>query len=137
MKSTQQYFPVVLFIMLYKVAQTFRPVDEVYLAVVSVLLFAVLYYVALNFESVEEILPASKKYFPPAMFVMLYNAVLGMESSSVTIQLKATTEQYFPVVLFIMMYKVTLIFQSVDEVFLAVVFYAAVCSRAAQRGSTF
>ena len=29
MKATEQYFPVVLFIMLYKVAQTFESVDEI------------------------------------------------------------------------------------------------------------
>ena len=29
MKATEQYFPVVLFIMLYKVIQTFESVDEV------------------------------------------------------------------------------------------------------------
>ena len=29
MKATEQYFPVVLFIMLYKVAQTFEFVDEI------------------------------------------------------------------------------------------------------------
>ena len=29
MKSTEEYFPVVLFIMLYKVVQTFESVDEI------------------------------------------------------------------------------------------------------------
>ena len=29
MKATEQYFPVVLFIMLYKVVLTFEPVDEI------------------------------------------------------------------------------------------------------------
>ena len=29
MKATEQYFPVVLFIMLYKVIQTFKSVDEI------------------------------------------------------------------------------------------------------------
>ena len=29
MKATEQYFPVVLFIMLYKVVQTFKSVDEI------------------------------------------------------------------------------------------------------------
>ena len=29
MKATEQYFPVVLFIMLYKVVQMFKPVDEI------------------------------------------------------------------------------------------------------------
>ena len=44
MKATEQYFPVVLFIMLYKVVLTFEPVNEIlkcdhssesYLAVIS------------------------------------------------------------------------------------------------------
>ena len=30
MKATEQYFPVVLFIMLYKVAITFEAVDEIF-----------------------------------------------------------------------------------------------------------
>ena len=30
MKATEQYFPVVLFIMLYKVVLTFESVDEIY-----------------------------------------------------------------------------------------------------------
>ena len=29
MKAAEQYFPVVLFVMLYKVALTFKPVDEI------------------------------------------------------------------------------------------------------------
>ena len=35
MKATEQYFPVVLFIMLYKVVLTFESVDEIYWAVLS------------------------------------------------------------------------------------------------------
>ena len=38
-----------------------------------------------------------------------------MQSSRVTIQMKAT-EQYFPVVLFIMLYKVVVTFESVYEI---------------------
>ena len=38
-----------------------------------------------------------------------------MESSSVTIQMKAT-EQYFPVVLFIMLYQVIITFKTVDGI---------------------
>ena len=30
MKATEQYFPLVLFIMLYKVVLTFGPVDEIF-----------------------------------------------------------------------------------------------------------
>ena len=62
MKATEQYFPVVLFIMLYKVVLTFESVDEIlkcdhsnesYWAVLS---FSMLYKVYLTFESVDGIL---------------------------------------------------------------------------------
>ena len=62
MKATEQYFPVVLFIMLYKVVLTFESVDEIlkcyhsnesYWAVLS---FSMLYKVYLTFESVGGIL---------------------------------------------------------------------------------
>ena len=61
---TKQNFPVMLFIMMYKVAQTFDFVDEIlkcddsnesYWAVFSVVLFILLYKVILTFESVDEI----------------------------------------------------------------------------------
>ena len=62
-----QYFPVVLFILLFKVALTFESVDEIlksdhpnksYRAVLfsSVALFITLYKMVLTFESVDEIL---------------------------------------------------------------------------------
>jgi len=49
-KATEQFFPLVLFIMLYKVhvVLTFESVDKI--------LFIFLYKVALSFESVDEIL---------------------------------------------------------------------------------
>ena len=62
MKATEQYFPVLLFIMLYKVALTLVSVDEIlkcdhsnesYWAVLS---FSMLYKVYLTFESVDGIL---------------------------------------------------------------------------------
>ena len=46
MKATELYFPVILFIMLYKVVLTFE----------SVVLFIMLYKVVLRFQSVDEIL---------------------------------------------------------------------------------
>jgi len=64
-KATEQYFPVVLFIMLYKVILTFEFVDEILKCDhsneateqhLSVLLLIVLYKMALTFESVDEIL---------------------------------------------------------------------------------
>ena len=65
MKATEQYFPVVLFIMLYKVVLTFESVDEILKCDRSllateqyfhVMLFTMLYKALLTFESVDEIL---------------------------------------------------------------------------------
>ena len=66
MKATEQYFPVVLFILLCKVVLTFESVDEILKCDHSndlateqyfpVVLFIVLYKVVLTFESVDEIL---------------------------------------------------------------------------------
>ena len=59
MRSTEQYFPVVLFIMLYKVALTFESVDEI-----------------LKCDHMK----ATEKYFPVVLFIMLYKVVLTFES---------------------------------------------------------
>ena len=65
MKATEQYFPVVLFIMLYKVVLTFEFVDEILSVTIqmkateqyfAVVLFIMLYKLVLTFESVDEIL---------------------------------------------------------------------------------
>ena len=65
MKATEQYFPVVLFIMLYKGVLTFKSVDEIlkcnhsnesYWQYFPVVLFIMLYKVVLTFKSVDEIL---------------------------------------------------------------------------------
>ena len=66
MKAIEQYFPVVLFIMLYKVVLTFESVDEILKCHHSnesyseqyfpVVLFITPYKVVLSFESVNEIL---------------------------------------------------------------------------------
>ena len=63
MKATEQYFPVVLFIMLYKVVLTFESVDEMLKCVTiqmkapeqytPVVLFIMLHKVALNDEFVD------------------------------------------------------------------------------------
>ena len=55
MKATKQYFPVVLFIMLYKVVLTFESVDKILKFVHSI-------------ESCEQ-------YFPVVLFIMLYKVV--------------------------------------------------------------
>ena len=65
MKANEQYFPVVLFTMLYKVVLTFQSVYEILKCGHSnetieqyflVVLFIMLYKVVLTFESVDEIL---------------------------------------------------------------------------------
>ena len=66
MKAIEQYFPVVLFIMLYKVVLTFESVGEIlkcdrstenyWAEYFSVLLFILPYKVVLTFKSVDEIL---------------------------------------------------------------------------------
>ena len=60
MKATEQYFPVVLFITLYKVVLTFESVDEI-----------------LWYDHSNE---ASEQYFPVVLFIMLYKVVLTFES---------------------------------------------------------
>ena len=66
MKAIEQYFHVVLFIMLYKVVQTFKSVVETLVRVTihmkaieqyfHVVLFIMLYKVVLTFKSVDETL---------------------------------------------------------------------------------
>ena len=60
MKATEQYFPVVLFIMLYKVVLTFESVG----AILSVTIH----------------MKATEQYFPLALFIMLYKVVLTFDS---------------------------------------------------------
>ena len=60
MKATEQYFPVVRFIMLHKVVLTFESVDEI-----------------LKYNDSNE---ATEQYFPVVLFTMLYTVVLTSES---------------------------------------------------------
>ena len=60
MKSTEQYFPVALFIMLYKVVLTFESVDEILSVIIQT--------------------KATEQYFPVVLFIMLYKMVLTFES---------------------------------------------------------
>ena len=55
MKATEQYFPVILFIMLYKVVLTFESSDETL--------------------SVTIQMKATEQYFPVVLFIMLYKVV--------------------------------------------------------------
>ena len=60
MKATEQYFPVVLFIMVYKVVLTCDSVDE-------------------NLKC-HHSKKATEQYFPVVLFIMLYKVVLTFES---------------------------------------------------------
>ena len=59
LKATEQCFPVVLFIMLYKVALMFESVDKI-----------------LKCHSKK----ATEQFFPVVLFIMLYEVVLTFES---------------------------------------------------------
>ena len=60
MKATEQYFPVVLFIMLYKVILTFESVEKYYSVIIQ--------------------MKATEQYFPVVLFNMLYKVILTFES---------------------------------------------------------
>ena len=98
MKTTEQYFPVLLFTMLYKVVLTFHSVDFNKLKDLKIL----------------KCNHSNERYWAALSRGAVYYVVQGGSNSRVcgwnpkvrvTIQMKAT-EQYFPVVLFIMLYKV-------------------------------
>ena len=72
MKATKQYFPVVLFIMLYKVVLTFESVDE----------------------SVTTQMKATKQWFPVVLFLMLYKVVLTFESVDEILKCDHLNESY-------------------------------------------
>ena len=61
MIATEQYFPVVLFVMLYKVVIAFESMDEI-------------------LKPVTIRMKATKQYFPVVLFVVLYKVVLTFES---------------------------------------------------------
>ena len=61
MKATEQYFPVVLILMLYRVVLTFESVDEI-------------------LSGVTIQMKATEQFFPVALFIMLYSVVLTFES---------------------------------------------------------
>ena len=63
MKATEQYFPAVLFIMLYKVVLTFESVNEI--------------------VKCDHSNKSFKQYFPVVLFIMLYKVVLTFESGCV------------------------------------------------------
>jgi len=75
MKATEQYFPVVLFIMLYKVLLTFESVDE-----------------ALTCDHSDE--SHNEQYFPVVLFIMLYKVVLTFESVDDILKCDHSDERY-------------------------------------------
>ena len=54
MKATEQYFPVVLFIMLYKLVLTFVAVYESLGVTIQIVLFIMQHKTVLTFQSVDE-----------------------------------------------------------------------------------
>ena len=97
MKSTKEYFPVIMLITLYKVALTYQSVDEIL--------------------SVTIQMKATKQYFLEALFISIYFVVFDSfpvqgcpyvwvwtKRWCITFQMKAT-EQLLPVELFITPYK--------------------------------
>ena len=60
MKATEQYFPVVLFIMFYKVVLSFESVDEILKCDIQ--------------------MKSSEQYFPVVLFIMLYDLVHSCRS---------------------------------------------------------
>ena len=100
MKATEQYFPVVLFIMLYKVVLTFESVDEILKCDHS------------N-ESYSAVRSCGAVYYAVQGCSNFW--VCGWNPKVWSFKWKLL-EQYVPVVLFIMLYKVVLTFESVDEI---------------------
>ena len=80
MKAIEQFFPVVLFIMLYNAALTFKSVDKILKCSHSS--GSMPYKVVLAFESVDQSsslivqMEAIEQYFPTMLFVMIYMVVL-------------------------------------------------------------
>ena len=131
MKATEQYFPVVLFIMLYKVVLTFESVDEIlkcdnsnesYWAVLSC---GTVYYSVQGGSNFcvcgwnPMVWPFKWKLLSicVVLFIMLYKVVLTFESMDKILRCDHSNEsywgqQYFPVVLLIMLYKVVLTLES-------------------------
>ena len=74
MKATEQYFPVVLFIMLYKEVLTFESEDESLNVTIQV--------------------KATEQYFPVVLFIMLYMVVLTFECVYEILKCDHSNESY-------------------------------------------
>ena len=101
MKATEQYFPVVLLIMLYKVVLTFESLDEILKCDHSS-------------ESYWAVLSCGAAYYAVQggsnFWVFGWNPQVWTFSKSYIEYI-----EYFPVVLLIMLYKVATTFESVDK----------------------
>ena len=73
-KATEQYFRVVLFIMLYKVVLTFKSVDETLVC--------------------DHQMKATEQYFHVVLFIMLYKVVLTFKSVDETLVCDHSNESY-------------------------------------------
>ena len=76
MKATEQYFPVVLFIILYKVVLSFESVDEIP-----------------KVWPFKWKMKATEQYFPVLLFIMLHRVVLTFESVNGLHHLNETTDE--------------------------------------------
>ena len=76
MKATEPYFPVVLFIMLYKVVVTFESVHGG------------------NPKLLPFKLKTVKQYFPVVLFIMLYKVVLDFEPVDEILKCDHSNESY-------------------------------------------
>ena len=77
--TTEQYFPVVLLIMLYKVVLAFESVDQIRGHSVK--------FVAIQMKTTEQ-------YFPAVLFIMLYKVVIGFESVREILKCGHSNETY-------------------------------------------
>ena len=73
-KATEQYFPVVLFNILYKAVLTFESVDEILRC--------------------DNQMKATEQYFPVVLFIMLYKVVLTFESVDEILRCDHSNESY-------------------------------------------
>ena len=75
MNATEQYSPVVLFIILYKVVLTVESVDEI-----------------LKCDHSNE--SSTEQYFPVVLFIMLYKVILTFESVNEILKCDHSNESY-------------------------------------------
>ena len=77
MKAIEQYFPEVLFIMLYKVVLTFESMDEILKSYCATIQMKV-----------------TEQYFPVVLFIMLYKVLLTFESPDEILKCDHSNESY-------------------------------------------